>query len=37
MIAVQNPNEPTLVSKRVDPRCVVLRPGLDLTAVCLKR
>jgi ABC-type oligopeptide transport system substrate-binding subunit len=31
MIAVQNPNEPTLVSKRVDPRCIVLRPGLDLT------
>jgi ABC-type oligopeptide transport system substrate-binding subunit len=37
MIAFQNPNEPTLVSKRVDPRCIVLRPGLDLTAVCLKR
>jgi peptide/nickel transport system substrate-binding protein len=27
-------NEPTLVSKRVG--CIVLRPGLDLTAVCLK-
>jgi ABC-type transport system substrate-binding protein len=27
-------NEPTLVSKRVG--CVVLRPTLDLTAVCLK-
>lgn len=27
-------NEPTLVSKRVG--CVVLRPVLDLTAVCLK-
>jgi peptide/nickel transport system substrate-binding protein len=29
-------NEVTLVSNRVDPRCVVLRPALDLTAVCLK-
>jgi ABC-type transport system substrate-binding protein len=28
-------NEPTLVSKRVG--CVVLRPVLDLTAVCLKQ
>lgn len=28
---------PTFVSKRVDPRCVVLRPYLDLAAVCLKR
>jgi peptide/nickel transport system substrate-binding protein len=27
-------NEPTFVSKRVG--CIVLRPGLDLTAVCLK-
>jgi len=27
-------NEPTLVSKRVG--CVVLRPALDLAAVCLK-
>ena len=27
-------NEPTLVSKRVG--CIVLRPVLDLTAVCLK-
>ncbi len=27
-------NEPTLVSKRVG--CIVLRPALDLTAVCLK-
>jgi hypothetical protein len=27
-------NEATLVSKRVG--CIVLRPGLDLTAVCLK-
>ncbi len=27
-------NEPTLVSKRVG--CIVLRPTLDLTAVCLK-
>ena len=29
-------NEVTLVSKRVDARCIVLRPALDLTAVCLK-
>jgi peptide/nickel transport system substrate-binding protein len=36
MIAFQNPNEPTLVSRRVDPRCIVVRPALDLTAVCLK-
>jgi ABC-type oligopeptide transport system substrate-binding subunit len=36
MIAFQNPNEPTLVSRRVDPRCIILRPALDLTAVCLK-
>ena len=27
-------NEPTLISRRVG--CVVLRPALDLTAVCLK-
>ncbi len=33
--AVDFLNEPTLVSKRVG--CVVLRPVLDLTAVCLKR
>jgi peptide/nickel transport system substrate-binding protein len=29
-------NEVTFVSNRVDARCVVLRPTLDLTAVCLK-
>jgi peptide/nickel transport system substrate-binding protein len=29
-------NEVTFVSNRVDPRCVVLRPTLDLAAVCLK-
>jgi peptide/nickel transport system substrate-binding protein len=29
-------NEPTFVSERVDPACIVLRPALDLTAVCLK-
>jgi hypothetical protein len=29
-------NEPTFVSDRVDPRCIVLRPGLVLSAVCLK-
>jgi hypothetical protein len=27
-------NEATFVSKRVG--CIVLRPGLDLTSVCLK-
>jgi peptide/nickel transport system substrate-binding protein len=27
---------PTFVSKRVDPRCIVRRPYLDLTSVCLK-
>jgi peptide/nickel transport system substrate-binding protein len=37
LVAIDNFNELTLVSKRVDPRCIVLRPGLDLTAVCLKR
>ena len=30
-------NATTFVSKRVDPRCIVLRPELDLAAVCLKR
>ena len=34
MAAIDFLNEPTLVSKRVG--CVVLRPVLDLTAVCLK-
>jgi peptide/nickel transport system substrate-binding protein len=34
MAATAFVNEPTLVSKRVG--CVVLRPDLDLTAVCLK-
>jgi ABC-type transport system substrate-binding protein len=29
-------DEVTFVSARVDPRCVVLRPALDLAAVCLK-
>ncbi|HXV75271.1 MAG TPA: ABC transporter substrate-binding protein [Candidatus Polarisedimenticolaceae bacterium] len=29
-------NEVTFVSNRVDPRCVVLRPALDLASVCLK-
>ena len=35
-IAIDYMNEPTLVSNRVDPRCVVRRPFLDLAAVCLK-
>jgi len=34
LVAIDYFNEPTLVSKRVG--CVVLRPSLDLTAVCLK-
>ena len=34
LVATTFLNEPTLVSKRVG--CVVLRPELDLTAVCLK-
>jgi peptide/nickel transport system substrate-binding protein len=34
LAAVDILNEPTLVSKRVG--CIVLRPVLDLTAVCLK-
>ena len=29
-------NEPTFVSERVDPACIVLRPALVLTAVCLR-
>jgi peptide/nickel transport system substrate-binding protein len=36
-VATEYFNTPTLVSKRVDPHCIVLRPGLDLTTVCLKR
>ncbi len=36
MIALGFGNEATLVSKRVDRRCIVLRPTLDLAAVCLK-
>jgi peptide/nickel transport system substrate-binding protein len=35
LAAVDFLNEPTLISSRVG--CVVLRPVLDLTAVCLKR
>jgi len=35
LAAVDFLNEPTLVSKRVG--CIVLRPVLDLTAVCLKK
>jgi ABC-type oligopeptide transport system substrate-binding subunit len=34
LAAVDFPNEATLVSKRVG--CIILRPVLDLTAVCLK-
>jgi len=34
LVAIDYFNEPTLVSRRVG--CIVLRPSLDLTAVCLK-
>lgn len=34
--AIDVMNEVTFVSSRVDPGCIVLRPALDLTAVCLK-
>jgi peptide/nickel transport system substrate-binding protein len=37
IVAISYLNEATFVSKRVDRRCIVLRPTLDLTAVCLKR
>jgi hypothetical protein len=37
MVPVSYIREPTLVSKRVDRRCIVLRPALDLATVCLKR
>jgi len=36
MIALDYLNEATFVSRRVDPRCIVLRPKLDLAAICLK-
>lgn len=36
MVAIGFLNEATLVSKRVDRRCIVLRPTLVLNAVCLK-
>jgi ABC-type oligopeptide transport system substrate-binding subunit len=37
MIAVEYLNAATFVSKHVDPRCIILPPDLDLTAVCLTR
>ena len=37
MVPIDFLKEATFVSKRVDPRCLVLRPALDLAAVCLKR
>ena len=37
MIPIGYSNIPTFVSARVDPRCLVLRPGIALTPVCLKR
>ena len=36
MIPVAVVNAQTFVSARVDPSCIVLKPYLDLTAVCLK-
>jgi ABC-type transport system substrate-binding protein len=36
LAALEVLNEVTFVSSRVDPRCIVLRPALDLAAVCLK-
>jgi hypothetical protein len=36
LVALSVLNEATLVSSRVPRRCIVLRPALDLTAVCLK-
>jgi peptide/nickel transport system substrate-binding protein len=35
-VAIQFNNVLTLVSRRVDKRCIVLRPYFDLAAVCLK-
>jgi peptide/nickel transport system substrate-binding protein len=37
IVAISYLNEATFVSKRVDRRCIVLRPTLVLNAVCLKR
>ena len=34
LVAVDRPSSMTLVSRRLG--CIVLRPDLDLTAVCLK-
>jgi peptide/nickel transport system substrate-binding protein len=36
MVAYASGNAVTYVSKRLDPRCRILRPQLDLAAVCLK-
>ena len=37
MVAYATANAVTFVSNRLDPRCRILRPQLDLAAVCLKR
>jgi ABC-type oligopeptide transport system substrate-binding subunit len=37
MVAYASGNAVTFVSNRLDPRCRILRPELDLAAVCLKR
>ena len=37
MVAYASGNAVTYVSNRLDPRCRILRPQLDLAAVCLKR
>ena len=37
LLAYMTRDLPTLVSRKVDRRCIKLRPALDLAAVCLKR
>ena len=37
MVAFAVANSVTMVSSRLDPRCKILNPDLDLAAVCLKR
>ena len=36
-VAYGSANAVTFVSNRLDPHCRILRPDLDLAAVCLKR
>ena len=37
LLAYATRSVPTFVSRKVDPRCMILRPALDLAAVCLKK